>query len=228
MEDNNQSKSSPSPSNDNQATPSTESSSEQLAPSQPKSFKAFGTYNPNLAQEVQHAGVQNIAPTAYATGDQTQYTQTYGSSNSNPQQHHNYPPPPGPVQPLKHSGLGITSFIFSLVSILTIIIGLVVMFSSMTSLSLSELELMQDPTYIEDVILNSDSGIPSGLVGIIVGVVLMFSSGFFGFIGLIFGIISVCLKNRRKIFGILGTIFNSLILVGGFIFFVFSLIASGL
>jgi|GEM_PF-707610 len=235
MEDNNQSKSSPSPSNDNQSTPATENSSEQLAPSQPKSFKAFGTYNPNLTQDVQHVGEQNIAPTGNASGNQTQYSQTYGSPagyNVSGQQNNSQPiygaPSAGPIQPMKHSGLGITSFIFSIVAVLVIVIGIIVLFSSMTSLSLSELELMQDPAYLNNLLLNNDGSLPSGVVGIIVGVLLMFSSGLFGFLGLIFGIISVCMKNRRKIFGIIGTILNALLVIGGFVFFVVSLLASGL
>ncbi|HIW33536.1 MAG TPA: tetraspanin family protein [Candidatus Paenibacillus intestinavium] len=235
MEDNNQSKSNPTPSNDNQPSQSAEKNSEQVTPPQGKSFKAFGTFNPNLSQELQHAGAQNAAPTAYPTGDQPQYSQTYDPAAGNPASgqynHSQYPngaPPSGPIQPLKHSGLGITSFIFSLVSILVIVIGLIVMFSGISSLSLTDLELMSDPTYIENLILNSDGGFPPSFVGIIVGVLLMFSSGFFGFIGLIFGVISLFMKNRRKIFGILGTIFNGLLVVGGFIFFVFSIVVSGL
>lgn len=228
MENNNQSNSNPSPSNDIANTPASEKSSEQVTPSQQKSFKAFGTYNPSLAQETQHAGEQNFAPTGYSTGDQTQYSQTYGSSNGNPQQQFNYPPPSGPVNPLKHSGLGITSFILSLVSILVIVIGFVTMFSSISSLTLTELELMQDPAYIQEQLSSGDGDLPSSLVGVIVSVVLIFGSGFFSFLGIIFGIIGVCMKNRRKIFGILGTVFNGLLLVGGFIFFMISLMAAGL
>lgn len=235
MEENNQSKSNPSPASDNQASLSSEKTSEQGAPSQKKSYRAFGTFNPNLSQELQQAGAQHVAPPAYATGDQSQYPQTYGSPTGNPApgqyfnpQYTNGAPPSGPVQPLKHSGLGITSFVFSLLSVLVIVIGIIVMFSSMSSLSLAELELMNDPKYIEDLILNGNGGFPSSFVGIIVGVLLMFSSGFFGFIGLIFGIISLFMKNRRKIFGILGTIFNGLLVVGGFVFLVFSIIVAGL
>lgn len=229
MDDINQSKSNSSSNNDNHASASSNSKSEHAAspnqaPSAGKSFKAFGRYNPNPLQQA--AGPNNDP--VYSQAQDSSFNNQQQPYNSYPAQDPYFTPSSMPPQKLKHSGLGITSFIFSLLAVLVIIIGIIVMVSSISNLSITDLDLMSDPAYVEDLILNGNGTIPSAFIGVIVGVVLMFSSGFFGFIGIIFGIISLFMKNRRKIFGTLGTIFNGVLLVGGFIFFIISLLAAGM
>src|SRR5690606_32046331 len=116
-------------------------------------------------------------------------------------------------------------FVISILSMLTIVIGFIVMFSSIYDISESELLMLQDPEQIERMFMSSES-IPSLLLSIIIGGLLLMGSAFLAFIGFILGVISLFIKHRRKVFGILGTIFNSLICFGGLIFMLISFIST--
>lgn len=97
----------------------------------------------------------------------------------------------------KHSGLGIASFsLFGGMAVLFIIL-LVVFVSKITSLDLS------DP----DAIASQVEEMPElGVISF-----LMFGTLIGNLIGLVLGIIGLVQKGRKKIFAILGTIFNGLV-----------------
>src|SRR5690606_13298660 len=108
---------------------------------------------------------------------------------------------------LKHSGLGITSFIFAIFSLLLIVASIIVMVINIASISENDIAMFSDPYYVEQMIMNGEI-FSTGLVGIIFAVFMLLSVGFFGLIGFIFGLISLFMKNRKKVFGIIGTVVN--------------------
>lgn len=107
-----------------------------------------------------------------------------------------YAADPGQSAPRKFSGPGIASFIVSLLTIIGYITSIVMITSSI-------IDLVDQPTTIiaEDIMQRS------GAIG---GVVLFMGSGLLNLIALILGIIGMALKNRKKVFAILGTIFSVL------------------
>lgn len=230
MNDRNQSNSNSFPPNDSNQSNDNSANTANNDVTKDKSFKAFGRYNP-ITQDAQtpQPGLTGNQPTGQPNA------QHYDPSQHNPYQQqsgYGFPPnAPAGVQPpgkLKHTGLGITSFIFSLVAGLAIVIGIIVMMSGIMQLDMGTLENMSNPAYVEELMLGGGEVFPSEFIGMIAGVFIMLSSSFFAFIGIIFGIISLFIKQRRKVFGILGTVFNGVLLIGGFLFFVFSIAMSGL
>lgn len=233
MNDRNQSNSNSFPPNDSNQSNDNSANTANNEVTKDKSFKAFGRYNPITQAtpegQTPQPGLMGSQPTGQPNA------QHYDPSQQNPYQQppgYGFPPnAPAGVQPpgkLKHTGLGITSFIFSLVAGLAIVIGIIVMMSGIMQLDMGTLENMSNPAYVEELMLGGGEVFPSEFIGMIVGVFIMLSSSFFAFIGIIFGIISLFIKQRRKVFGILGTVFNGVLLVGGFLFFVFSIAMSGL
>ena len=108
---------------------------------------------------------------------------------------------------LKHSGLGIASFILALASGLTFIIGMIMSVMSVMGDN-GIISSTMDPNNVEAIesaMMNSDA-----MVGIMVaGFIIMFA-GLLSFIGLVLGIIGLIIKNRKKVFAIIGTIMNAI------------------
>lgn len=130
-----------------------------------------------------------------------------------------------PQGKLKHGGLGIASFILSLISLLAVVISIILIVASIVDMNEADLLMLQDPAYIESMILNGET-MPSFIVSVVVGAFLMMGTALLAFIGFILGVISLFIKQRKKVFGIIGTILNGLLCFGGFIFLVLSFMSA--
>lgn len=108
---------------------------------------------------------------------------------------------------VKHSGPGIASFVLALVAVLTVVIGIVLSVAAVAS-SADLAGATQEE--IEAELLEGGGGEVAGLIG--AGLLMIASIGF-AVIGLILGIIGVVMKNRKKVFGIIGLILNALIVL---------------
>ncbi|RIX52413.1 hypothetical protein D3P08_13125 [Paenibacillus nanensis] len=111
----------------------------------------------------------------------------------------------GQLAPLKHSGLGIASFVLAIVSILALIIGIIM------SVAAAANYMNVSPSDIESEILAGSGEEFAAFVG--AGLLMMLSIGL-SIIGLVLGIIGLVIKNRKKIFGIIGVILNALLILG--------------
>ncbi|MFD0958269.1 hypothetical protein [Paenibacillus chungangensis] len=131
------------------------------------------------------------------------------------------PPPPGmhgAPETLKHSGLGIASFIIALLAILAAIITLVLTVSFTAEfINMGTL----DPESLEAQILDGDSAIVSIMAA---GLLFIVSIGL-SVIGLILGIVGAVMKNRKKVFSVLGIVLNALIAVGVVVLVIISMVA---
>lgn len=139
--------------------------------------------------------------------------------------------PVGFDQPLKHSGLGITSFVIAIISVLLIIVGSIMAGSSVSEFTNNEdllnemfslTEQYEDQTELGNKIMENEevSGAIYSMVGalfLIVGAVGL------AFLGGIFGLIAVFAKNKRKVFGIIGLVLNGLIFVGAIGLFIITI-----
>jgi len=74
--------------------------------------------------------------------------------------------------------------------------------------------------------LLNEEFITSGIIGLIIGVFMLLSVGFFAFLGFIFGLISLFMKNRKKVFGIIGISINGLLCIVGIIFIFISVVST--
>jgi hypothetical protein len=92
--------------------------------------------------------------------------------------------------PQRHSALGIASFVISLISIASFFI--IVIFAAVLA--------TQNPGILT-------TGEPSDSITIVIGLLVLLSL-FLSLIGVGLGIAGVLIKNRKKIFAILGLIFN--------------------
>jgi len=111
---------------------------------------------------------------------------------------------PAETQP-RQSGIGIASFVLSLVCILGLVIA-TVMFASSIQHYISLDGTVLSPEEIEERAMND---------GALIGGVLLFLGALgIGFVGLILGIIALALKGRRKVFAIIGTVLNGLVIAG--------------
>ncbi|MBD2866527.1 MULTISPECIES: hypothetical protein [Paenibacillus] len=119
-----------------------------------------------------------------------------------------------PAQPLKHSGLGIASFIISVTMLGAIILSFVVM----TSLAA---DLITGGGLPDEQMLLEKSPILILFVFLILGALVL------DIVGGVLGIVSLFQKERKKVFGILGTIFCFLPIVGFFLLFLIGLVLSG-
>lgn len=115
------------------------------------------------------------------------------------------PTPEVTPAPLKHSGLGIASFVLSMVSILGYIAA-VALIGAMIS------------PYLNGEGLPDSSEELFQIVGGVVILALLFV--LLNVIGFILGIVGVFLKNRKKIFAILGLIMNGVIVLCIAFFFI--------
>jgi hypothetical protein len=129
-------------------------------------------------------------------------------SENGPSDYEPFGRPPVPAAeelPLKQSGLGIASFVIGLICIIgligtTLFIGASVAdFVTPDGTALSEAE-------IQAKVMDN--------MGFIVAVLLFMASLFLSLVGLILGIIGLVVKNRRKVFAVIGTVLNGLLIVG--------------
>lgn len=112
------------------------------------------------------------------------------------------PPYHAPFEPAsrkKFSGPGIASFVLSLLAVIGYI-------TSLTLITSTVLDLMDQPANViaEDLMQRT---------GALLGILLFLVSGLLDLIALILGIVGLAVKNRRKVFAILGTIFSALSLL---------------
>jgi len=189
--------------------------------SQPsKSFKLKGRYTPKTAPAAGEP-YGGFAPNLHSAPGQA----PYGSSGDiNHQPSTSYQPYTEQGGKLKHSGLGIASFILSMLGLLATVIAFIVIFASIFDMNEQDILLLQDRDYVESIINGSE--FPPFFISILIGGLLMMGSAVLSIIGFILGCISLFIKQRRKIFGILGTIFNALFCFGGIILIFLSFIST--
>lgn len=114
--------------------------------------------------------------------------------------------------PLRHSGPGIASFIIGLISILLAIVGLLILtvwvgqyMEPDGSIALPEVdEVTIDPLMLA-------------------GFLLFFLGFLLSVVGLVLGIVGCVIRNRRRVFPILGLVFNAMLSVGTIAIFVIGL-----
>lgn len=112
-----------------------------------------------------------------------------------------------PYTRVKHSGLGIASFSIFIGMVAIFLISIVGMLSGIADLDIWEgLSPEELASQVED---HSD---------IIIYFFLMMSTIVGNLVGLILGIVGLVQKNRKKVFAILGTVFNGAVI--GFILFI--------
>ncbi|MBH5318546.1 hypothetical protein I6N90_12095 [Paenibacillus sp. GSMTC-2017] len=130
--------------------------------------------------------------------DRNQQEGTNYSSNS--AGFNSFAPLPGNEAPIvkKHSGLGIASFILALLSIVCYIASVALIGSSSSEIINGGLNYQTEQEVL-------DSELFPMLAG--AGLAIIAAIGL-GFIGLILGIIGACMKNRKKLFSVLGIVLN--------------------
>lgn len=189
-------------------------------PKPSKPLKVKGRYTPKSAPSAEQTNGDFMTGYQAAPGQSS-----YASANPyNEQGQGGYPSSQEPSGKLKHSGLGIASFILSMLALLSTVIGFIVIFASIFDMNEQDILLLQDPAYIEGIINGSE--FPPFFVSILIGGLLMMGTAVLSFIGLILGFISLFIKQRKKVFGILGTIFNALLCLGGIILLLLSFIGA--
>ncbi|NMI02879.1 hypothetical protein HF638_02770 [Paenibacillus sp. SZ31] len=104
-----------------------------------------------------------------------------------------------PMAPLKHSGPGIASFIIGLVAI----VGYILIFFT-AAMALNDSIEVLTPLQAEELALHPAVILAS--LAILVCLILNLAGGILGIIGLI-------LKNRKKVFAIIGTLMNGIIIL---------------
>lgn len=129
--------------------------------------------------------------------------------------------------PLKHSGLGIASFVLAMISVVLVIVTIVAG-SSFVSSVVDNPEFLQqweqvNPEDQEAVMALVEE---SGFVSIIVAVLAGIAACGIAFIGLILGIIGVFSRNRRKLFSVLGLVLNAIFVVAPIAFIMIGVIAN--
>jgi hypothetical protein len=109
----------------------------------------------------------------------------------------------------RHSGPGIASFIISLVAMLGYIFGIVLVLVAAVNI----LDGVDVLNILDEELEQLIEGYLFQEGGAIAGALLIILSGFLNLISLILGIIGLSIKNRKKIFAKLGTIFSIILLL---------------
>ncbi|OWR28052.1 hypothetical protein CDO73_19385 [Saccharibacillus sp. O23] len=111
--------------------------------------------------------------------------------------------------PLKHSGLGIASFVLALIGILLFIVCIVAIIGTVASMVDSTGQVANIESLENGNLLMAIGFAGFGILG----------AAILNLIGLILGIIGLVVKDRKKVFAIIGTILNGLCVLtgGGFI-----------
>lgn len=114
----------------------------------------------------------------------------------------------------KHAGVGIASFILAALAWILVIVGFV------TALpQLMEMSNGANPAMSEQEMTELVQQYPMIMV---FGLILMISGGL-TFVGLVLGVVGLFMQNRKKLFPVLGTIFNALPIVMIVFFFILGL-----
>jgi len=100
---------------------------------------------------------------------------------------------------MKHSGPGIASFILGLLGILSAIVGLLVIFVTLADYATPNGLNIPDS---EELAANA---------AVAVGALLYLLSLLLSLVGIVLGIVGCVIRNRRRIFAVLGLVFSSLI-----------------
>ncbi|WP_145146754.1 hypothetical protein [Paenibacillus xylanexedens] len=131
---------------------------------------------------------------------------SYNSGYNNTDQYNNnmvepYPPDHErqPMAPLKHSGPGIASFVIGLAAV----VGYILIFF-IAAMALNDSIEVLTPLQAEELALHPAVILAS--LSILVCLILNLAGGILGIIGLI-------LKNRKKVFAIIGTLLNGIIIL---------------
>ncbi|WP_340016427.1 hypothetical protein [Paenibacillus sp. FSL K6-1318] len=131
---------------------------------------------------------------------------SYNSGYNNTDQYNNnmvepYPPDHErqPMAPLKHSGPGIASFVIGLVAV----VGYILIFF-IAAMALNDSIEVLTPLQAEELALHPAVILAS--LSTLVCLILNLAGGILGIIGLI-------LKNRKKVFAIIGTLLNGIIIL---------------
>lgn len=111
--------------------------------------------------------------------------------------------------PLKHSGLGIASFVLALIGILLFIVCIVAIIGTVASMVDSSGRIADMETLENGSLLMAIGFAGFGILG----------AAILNLVGLILGIVGLVIKDRKKVFAIIGTILNGLCVLtgGGFI-----------
>ncbi|MEK3883063.1 hypothetical protein [Paenibacillus sp. PL2-23] len=125
-----------------------------------------------------------------------------------------------PPAKLKHSGPGIASFIIALLAVLALVIGVIL---SVVAVANSTDFIGATPEEIEEQLLSGGGGDAASLIG--AGLLMMLSIGI-AIIGLILAIIGVVMKNRKKVFAIIGLILNGLMVLSVIVLMAIGLMAA--
>lgn len=112
----------------------------------------------------------------------------------------------------KHSGLGIASFIISLLAIIGYIAAI-----GIIATGVNDIVLLSGEMSGEELVQQS---------GVIVGFLIFVVAGILNMVSLILGIVGLIIKNRKKVFGILGLVISCIsILLMIILFFIGSMIS---
>ena len=103
---------------------------------------------------------------------------------------------------MKHSGPGIASFILGLLGILSAIVGLLVIFVTLADYATPNGLNIPDS---EELAANA---------AVAVGALLYLLSLLLSLVGIVLGIVGCVIRNRRRIFAVLGLVFSAIVTVG--------------
>ena len=113
------------------------------------------------------------------------------------------PSPPEREDRPKHSGPGIASFILGLISILAVIIAIFIIAAGLVDyIDENGVFFMPDPEE-----LAGDASFLGGSLLYLLGVLI-------AVVGVVLGIVGCVIRNRRRVFAILGLVLNGLVAVG--------------
>ena len=111
----------------------------------------------------------------------------------------------------KHSGIGIASFVIGLISILTVIISILVMVVGLADYVTPDGLVIPDE---EEVTANTT---------VLASAFLYLFSLLLSILGVVLGIVGCVIRNRRRVFAILGLVFNAFVALGTIVVFVVGL-----
>lgn len=112
-----------------------------------------------------------------------------------PTPNYDYAAPAQPSARQKHSGLGITSFVMSIIGLLGYFVAFFLIIAAIG-------QAVQDPAYVEEALMEDPAAI--------LGILAIFGAAIINLIALILGIVGLVIKNRKKVFAIIGTVLSSL------------------
>ncbi|CAM4375851.1 DUF4064 domain-containing protein [Saccharibacillus endophyticus] len=127
-----------------------------------------------------------------------------------------YPQSDYPQERLKHSGVGIASFVLSLISIALYVVFVVSAIGVVYSLA------EVGSTVDFDVNSATEEQLMSVGLSAIVLIFSVLGAAVLNLVGAILGIVGIVSKTRKRVFAVIGTVLNGLCLLGGGGFIIFS------